>query len=290
MTTIGVDGGGTHTRAALLAADGTVLGRGSAGPGNPIAAGIPAAAAALREAVAGALADHDPGGVTAGVAGVAGIGGLPAGAYDAAWRSLGLDCPLWPVPDAVVAFAAGSREPDGLVLIAGTGAVAVRIRAWAVAEVAGGLGWLLGDDGSGYWIGREALRRTALALQRRAGTGLAAALGGPATGADAFVAWAYTLTRQQVAALAPAVVAQAGDEDAGRIVRDAAACLTATLATLGAPDGPVVLSGGVLSPGSPVTRAVTAGIADRWGVEPALAGDGPAAAARLATVFAASGR
>ena len=57
---LGVDAGGTASKAVVVAPDGTVLGRGTAGPGNPSAVGS-AAAVAIGEAVRGALGPHDPG-------------------------------------------------------------------------------------------------------------------------------------------------------------------------------------------------------------------------------------
>lgn len=70
---LGVDAGGTASRAVLATRDGTVVGRGSAGPGNPTAAG-PAAARSIGAAVREALGEHDPASVRSGVAGIAGAG------------------------------------------------------------------------------------------------------------------------------------------------------------------------------------------------------------------------
>ena len=72
---LGVDAGGTASRAALTTLDGTAVGAGNAGPGNPSAQGVQAAKA-IGSAVREALGDHDPAAVSAAVVGVAGISGL----------------------------------------------------------------------------------------------------------------------------------------------------------------------------------------------------------------------
>src|SRR5262249_35118115 len=70
--------------------------------------------------------------------------------------------------DTDIAFAAAPGTPrDGLLLIAGTGAVAARIAHGRTAAVADGDGWLLGDQGSGFWIGRRAVPAVLAALGGR---------------------------------------------------------------------------------------------------------------------------
>lgn len=51
-------------------------------------------------------------------------------------------------------------------VIAGTGSVAARIEDHRLVASAGGHGWLLGDEGSAFWLGREAVRATLHALDR----------------------------------------------------------------------------------------------------------------------------
>src|SRR6185436_1937750 len=134
--------GGTASRAVVATADGTVVGHGEAGPGNPTSVG-PAAARAIGTAVSTALGDHDPARVTAVVAGLAGDAVLTdpaiAAAFTAEWRHRGLRCPITMVGDAVTAFAAGTAEPTGSVLIAGTGAVAARVEDGRITRTADGL-------------------------------------------------------------------------------------------------------------------------------------------------------
>jgi N-acetylglucosamine kinase-like BadF-type ATPase len=62
------------------------------------------------------------------------------------------------VNDALIALEAGAPGGDGIVLIAGTGSIAYGRDTRGRAARSGGWGYVLGDEGSGYWLGRQALR------------------------------------------------------------------------------------------------------------------------------------
>src|SRR5690349_14634467 len=144
---VGVDAGGTASTAVVATTSGTVLGRGRAGPGNPLTAGAGNAAAAVVTAVRAALGEHSPALVRAATLGIAGPG--TAGQFAPALAAAGVSGPVAVVGDVVTAFAAGSPAASGAVLIAGTGAIAAAVHADAVVRTIDGLGWLLGDEGSG---------------------------------------------------------------------------------------------------------------------------------------------
>ncbi|MET8044335.1 BadF/BadG/BcrA/BcrD ATPase family protein [Micromonospora sp. NPDC005215] len=266
---LGVDAGGTASRAVVATRDGTVVGRGSAGPGNPTAAG-PAAARSIGAAVRDALGKHDPASVLSSVAGIAGASIMAdpeiTAAFTHEWAQRGLTCPVTVVGDAVTAFAAGTSAPSGAVLIAGTGAVAARIDDWRVTRTADGLGWLLGDEGSGMWLGLQAVRSVARAWSGpTVDAGLAATIAAQAgvTSCDELVRWAGRQQPAAFAALAPLVCARAtaGDALAERLTAEAAARLVATLGELGPPDGPVVLAGSILTETTSVRAEVLATLA-----------------------------
>jgi N-acetylglucosamine kinase-like BadF-type ATPase len=61
------------------------------------------------------------------------------------------------VNDALIALVAAAGESPGIVIIAGTGSIAYGRNARGAAARAGGWGHMIGDEGSGYWIGRQAL-------------------------------------------------------------------------------------------------------------------------------------
>ncbi|OZM71036.1 N-acetylglucosamine kinase [Amycolatopsis antarctica] len=300
---LGVDAGGTSSRALLTAADGTVLGTGRSGGANPNSHPPAEAAAHIVEALAAALDAHNPGRVRACVVGLAGASKLtdPAVAelFGKAWAGLGLGCEVRVVSDAEAAFASATSAADGTVLVAGTGSIAGRIRQRRRIATAGGYGWLLGDEGSGFWIGREAVRSAlaTLTADREEPGPLARAVLTEALGAhEAHGTGLRTAHRLittvngqppvRLARFAPLVSALADtDEAAGTIVGEAAAHLVRiALASRDAGERtPVVLVGSVLGEGSPVGARVREQLA---GVDVLASSDGVAGANWLAAVEA----
>ncbi|MCO1597739.1 ATPase, partial [Micromonospora sp. RHAY321] len=301
---VGLDVGGTSTRATALTLTGERLGTGRAGGGNPTSHGAERAAAELLTALRGALADVDPDRVAAGTIGLAGAARLladPAGraAFDRAWHDAGLRCPYAVHGDALVAYASGTADPDGTVLIAGTGAITAQVRDLRLDRVADGHGWLLGDAGSGFWLGRESVRRLLADLDagRTPGTLTTAVLTelmGSAEIAprprDTVDATIQAVTRRppvELARLAPLVVTAADDGEpvAAALVAEAAAHLAESVDRIRPPAAvtPVVLGGGLLTGDTPLAAAVRAEVGRRWPQAPLrTAGDGAAAAAWLA--------
>ncbi|WZO98093.1 BadF/BadG/BcrA/BcrD ATPase family protein [Isosphaeraceae bacterium EP7] len=167
---IGVDGGGTSTVAWLARRDGTVLGRAQAGPSNIKAVGHDAAGQALRDAMTGAFRaaglEIEP--VEAACLGLAGADR----AEDKAWlRHWAGDGPwsrnLVLVNDGDLVVAAGTPEGWGVGVIAGTGSIAVGRAADGRTSRAGGWGFVMGDEGSGYKVACAALTRIARRLDGR---------------------------------------------------------------------------------------------------------------------------
>ncbi|MEU1392298.1 MULTISPECIES: BadF/BadG/BcrA/BcrD ATPase family protein [unclassified Nonomuraea] len=312
---LGLDVGGTTTRALVADLDGTVLARASGEGGNPVAHGAAAVdrvGATVREALTGL----DPGRVRAGVIGLAGGMGRYAADFDRLWARLGLGSTPRLISDVELAFAAGTGPapdteqmpglgpdsatwPDsGSVLVCGTGAAACRITGGRTARCADGHGWLLGDLGSGVWIGRQAIRHTLRAIDLTPSTALpplAAAVlvqltGGVAAdraAAGRVIEAVHAAPVPAMAALAPVVtrLALQDDPDAAGILARAAAHLLATLAAVREPGErtPLVLGGGLLAAGSPLAATVRRQAAARWPAAPiSHAGDGALAAARLA--------
>lgn len=293
---LGGDVGGTSTRILVADLAGRVVGRGRGPGGNPVA--HPATAhRAFGDALAQALADVDPAAVVAGVIGMAGSGAVRdpvvRAGYDRVWREARLAGTPDVRSDLEVAFAAGTAAVDGSVLIAGTGAVAGRIAGGRLVAAVGGHGWLLGDEGSGFWLGREAVRATLRALE---GTGpggamtdsvlhaLAVADTG-ATARAAVVAAAYARLPVELSGLAPLVTDAhlAGDRAATAILDAAGTHLLAIWDGLGAggPGAPVVLAGSLIAPGSYLGSVVRTGLAER-SVTPCSADDPVQGAVRLA--------
>ncbi|MCC3765143.1 hypothetical protein K3N28_18950 [Glycomyces sp. TRM65418] len=257
---LGLDVGGTASRAVVTDLNGGVLGRGEAGGGNPITIGPAAAAEQVAVAARAALTGLDSDRVRAGVMGIAGVSDFDdaetAAAFQTVWDGIGLRCRVHPVGDAVVAFAAGTDDRRGTVLIAGTGSAAAQIEDDRITRVSDGLGWLLGDHGSGFWIGRSAAAMTAERLQESAPpTPLMHAVVNAITGLDAvtaddFAQAVYRSPLMRLAELARLVdrFARAGDRQAIAILDGAADHLAriAMHARAGDRTGPIVLSGSIL--------------------------------------------
>ncbi|MBB5869126.1 N-acetylglucosamine kinase-like BadF-type ATPase [Allocatelliglobosispora scoriae] len=287
---LGLDVGGTASRALVTTLDGTPVGSGVAGAGNPVGVPVEVACAEVSTALAAALRGLDPARIVAGVLGIAGTSrfGDPAvaGAFDAVWRAAGLSCPVRPIGDVVVAYAAGTDEVTGTVLISGTGAIAARISGETMLSSADGMGWLLGDLGSGFWLGRTAATAVARELHAGRDGALVRALLSvlPGGSADAFVTAVHERPPRDLAKLAPLVLgAVADDPIAARIADEAADHLVATAAEVWHPGDPVVLAGSVLTGGPVLRDRVRERLADRRpGVVVPIAEAGTVGAARLA--------
>lgn len=303
---LGLDVGGTTSRALVADLSGRVLGSGRAGGGNPNAHPPERAVEQVARAARTALSGIDPARVRSGVLGMAGTSKLSdpavAGRFDQAWNALGLDCPVRVVSDCEVAFAAGTAAPEGSVLVAGTGAVAGRITGHRLTATSGGYGWLLGDEGSGFWLGREAVRAALRSLERGDGTTgvlVDAVFRRLLPSVSVRVEAAELVRKRLIAAVgdtAPirlselAVLvtdsARAGDDTAADIVLRAGSLLADTVEATRAPGEttPIVLAGGLLTGDSPVGSAVREELAAHRPVEPLRAGPGEAGAAWLAAL------
>lgn len=304
---VGVDAGGTSTRAWVVDDEGRVLGTGTAGGANPNSHPPESAARAMAEAITTAMGDSDPAGVHAWVIGMAGRSKLTdpriAAVFEREWNDLGFVHAGRPrlVSDAVAAFVSATPEPDGTVLVAGTGSVAGRIRDRDMVATVGGYGWLLGDEGSGFWLGRQAVRTALDVLNgNHPPSPLADAVLDQAgidphdpDAAFRLITAANAESPVHLARFAPLVSAAHAEGDAAAIsiVEQAATLLTET--ALAARDEgettPVVLVGSVLGPASPVGDAVRAALRTSSGVSdvPVLGSDdGVLGAAWLAALDA----
>lgn len=164
---LAIDAGGTSTRAVFLNSSGLCLGYGTAGGGNPVSRGFEPALDALAQASATALGDT-PAAFSEVLLAMAGASlELPTQLFRDRFATLGLTGNVMIESDLLAAFYSGTHHDDGCALIAGTGAVGARIAGSRLAAVADGTGWLLGDAGAGFWLGREVARAVASALDGR---------------------------------------------------------------------------------------------------------------------------
>lgn len=260
---LAVDAGGTSTRAAVVDASGLCLGYGSSGGGNPKSAGYDRAIAAVTAAAESAVASlHQPFVLSSALIAMAGASRtMPRTALTERLAALGLRGEVDIEADLLAMFHSGTDRTSGCVLVAGTGCVAARISDSRLELVSDGTGWLLGDAGSGYWIGHMAARAVVAELDGRGPetdlTGLMLKAlhlsasperihGRPRVLLDLIDAL-YRLRPIELARFAPLVFEAGLDPVAAEIVRSAASAMADTLRAVRGQqgEGPVVVGGSV---------------------------------------------
>ncbi len=302
MTALVVDAGGTSTRSLVVSQDGACLGYGRGGSGNPVSAGLDVATISVvesaRQALAGARiapAEID----TWLVAMAGGVADDDVEAFAAPMRAMGVMAAPVFRGDALAAFFSGTWQQNGYALVVGTGAIAARIEAGALAKTVDGLGWLLGDEGSGFWIGHRVVRAVLADLDRRGPTtsltpALLATLSGIVPsgrmldgGRNALIGVVletlYGRRPVELARFAPLAFHDPADPVAAAIVSEAVDVLANTLRSVTTADvtGPLVCSGGVLAHNPDVARRIAA-VVEEPGRQFVVVDDGLAGAAQLA--------
>lgn len=158
MHVLGIDVGGTKTVCLLANEDGTVLAEARDAGANLQGVGELALEKVLHRVMEAALGGQrvTPSAICLGIAGVdrAEDQAVVQGIMD----RIGYRATILIVNDALVALQAGIGDVPGIVIVSGTGSIAYGRNARGEAARAGGWGYVLGDEGSGYWIGRHALR------------------------------------------------------------------------------------------------------------------------------------
>ncbi len=268
---LAVDGGQSRTLALLADADGRILGAGLSGPANHVhePGGMARMDRALREAIGKAFQEA---GLSLNRVRAACFGMTGGADVVAAVTHAFLDYDLiFAVEDSVTALAGASLAGPGIVVIAGTGAVAYGQVVNGRCAKSGGWGYIMGDEGSGYDIGIQTLRAVTQSADGRA----------PATLLETMVpahfgladitevraaVYDATIGRPQIAALAQTVAEAAvqGDDVArqilGRAGQDLARLAVAVLTRLDMLERgmSVFPTGGVFQAGTAVLEPFTA--------------------------------
>ncbi len=272
---VGVDGGGTKTTAVVTDATGAVIGLGRGGAGNYQTIGLDNATDAIASAIVGAIQEAAS---TGGIAPadldnelivVLGLAGADR-PRDKANLQKALMAKLPAKPrylvienDARIALAGATGGKPGVVLIAGTGSIALGIDEQGQTIRCGGWGPILGDEGSGYAMGKAALiavmrdydgRGPSTTLKTR----ILAHLG--ITSPEELVHLVYQgpLQRPEIAKLTELVLEEAanGDEVSQAIVLQGAQelveLITAVVSRLGWQNMPALIAGigGLMQPGN----------------------------------------
>jgi N-acetylglucosamine kinase-like BadF-type ATPase len=239
-TVVIVDGGGTGSRAAVGTGDGEVLGYAEGGPTNSRSAGDDDAAEHLRAVIAGALADAArPLSPTAVLVSSASVdtaahaevlaGGVRQVVPGGATVSV--------VADTIGCWAATAKLEPAVAVIAGTGSAVLAGALDQGSRRYGGWDYVLGDEGSGYALGREALRQVLLVSEGRSGAEVLAdacrdRLGIAETDELFDAIYKPEVDKARIATFATDVLrlATQGEPHAERIVQDQAALLAEPVA------------------------------------------------------------
>jgi glucosamine kinase len=293
---IGADVGGTKT-AVAVSRDGKIVGR-AEGPGAAVRPGRAlASSSTIAEVVRQALSSA---GLLIGdvlLVGAAGVGREPEREeLRKALRGENVASSVVVTTDIEIALAAAFADGPGIVVSAGTGSVAVGRDRTGKRHRIGGYGWQMGDEGSGYAIGRASLGAVSRAVDGRSPkTALSDRLlrATRSDDYDELVRWAAGASPAEVAALAPHVlaVAAAGDplaqgiaDYAARELSQLAICLIPKMDIT--PPIPVAVTGGLLSADQPLRKTLLAKLAEESVFQPK---DSPVDAVAGALLLADSG-
>jgi N-acetylglucosamine kinase-like BadF-type ATPase len=162
---IGIDGGGTKTIAALADLKGKIVKEIEIGSTNHNKIGFERAILNLRKLISRISKNKK---VKIAYLGLAGGLERDKEKRDRIKKELQkfFKFPIIVEGDQKIAFRAGTNEKDGVVVIAGTGAIAMGWRGKKVA-ISGGWDWLMGDQGSAFWVGKRVLEEISKALDGR---------------------------------------------------------------------------------------------------------------------------
>jgi N-acetylglucosamine kinase-like BadF-type ATPase len=269
---LGIDGGGTHTRASILQGE-RVLAHAESGSIKRLRVGAEAAEANMRALLKEAFAKAGVSGVRAACVGVASVS-MPGVKewITAVFNDFGVERSEV-VGDEVIALDAAFHGGPGILQIAGTGSNTIGRAPDGSRESAGGWSSRLGDEGSGYWIGVNSLRRALNAHDREQPTQILQKVGDiwGTPDLDDLINLGDSTPGPDFAALAPAIseLADAGDPVARETLAQAAADLVDFVLLVRAKlrrkhsiagEVPVAWTGGVIEHMTLVREAFFAGL------------------------------
>jgi glucosamine kinase len=295
---LGVDGGGTRTRVAIVDEAGHECAR-AEGPPTLVDPADPDATVGViadlcREVAARAGAEIPVAGLWAGIAGA---GTEPTrGVVEATLREAGLSSLTGVGADAEATFHDAFPSGPGILLISGTGSIALGRGADGSTLRVGGWGLYLGDEGSGYRIGMSALRAL---TQAEDGRGVPTDLRDPILKAlgvarpPDLIKWMATARKADVASLVPLIceVAETGDRAATIVIEKAVDELVEHVRTLMRrlepwPAPPrVALAGGLIEEDGPLRPRMVRAIEELPCRFQERAPDGARGACSLATLL-----
>ncbi|MGA9352650.1 MAG: BadF/BadG/BcrA/BcrD ATPase family protein [Terriglobales bacterium] len=217
---LGIDGGGTKTR-CVLGSETAVLATAVSGGSNIIRLGEAQARASLHAAVRQVCVAAN---ISADRIDAVCMGAAGAARPEVAAQLRGIFAELDPhsaarieiVGDSVIALQAAFRSGPGVIAIAGTGSIVYGRDASGQTNRAGGWGFAVSDEGSGHWIGRNAISALLRARDEGRDTALTALVldAWKLDGLDALIQRANATPPPEFPRLFPVVVDAAEDGDA----------------------------------------------------------------------------
>ena len=247
---VGVDGGGTGTRARVTTIAGDLIGSGTAGP-SALGQGIEQALRNVSEAIDRAFrsANIDTWDPTECVIGLGMAGAIVANRCRAFRDAMPRFERVALASDGFTTLLGAHGGKPGVVVIAGTGSIGEALLRNGKHIAIGGWGYPIGDEGSGAWLGMYAMRQTQQVVDGRApSAALTQAIQKVAGNTrDALLAWCERAGQHAYATLAPLVFdVEKSDHYAAELLSAAARALDELAVTLD-PAGtlPLVVSGSV---------------------------------------------
>jgi N-acetylglucosamine kinase-like BadF-type ATPase len=262
MLSLGIDGGSSSAKWTLIDQSGAIKSKGSS---NPIDGHLYRVESQekmekflleLRQELGNLNPDH----ITIGITGLGSVKKIEEyflKAFPGAKLSIGTDVAL--------AYRSEFKDGEGIYLYAGTGSIAVHITKTGEEISIGGWGFLLGDEGAGYWIGREALRHLMTQIEELSSldalsTSISQAVGGKDW--PSIRQFVYSKDRSAIAGLTPTVAncASNGSKSAVAILDNAANYLAELAlrmeARLKSVNMPIAFGGGIASPALGIGQAI----------------------------------
>lgn len=262
MLSLGIDGGSSSAKWTLIDESGAIKSKGSS---NPIDGHLYRVESQEKMKIfllelKQELGAFKPDRITIGITGLGSVEKIEdyfLGAFPGSKLSIGTDVAL--------AYRSEFKDGEGIYLYAGTGSIAVHITKAGEEISIGGWGYLLGDEGAGYWIGRAALRHLIVQIEELSAldelsTSISEAVGGKDW--PTVRQFVYSKDRSAIAGLTPIVAkcATNGSKSAVAILDEASSHL-AELALrmerrLKSVNMPIAFGGGIANPALGIGEAI----------------------------------
>ena len=262
MLSLGIDGGSSSAKWTLIDQTGAIKSKGSSNPidGHLYRVESQEKMEKFLIELRRDLGTLNPNHITIGITGLGSVEKIEEyflKAFPGSKLSIGTDVAL--------AYRSEFKDGEGIYLYAGTGSIAVHITKAGEEINIGGWGYLLGDEGAGYWIGRAALRHLMTQIEELSSLDeLSNAISQTIGGSDwpSIRQFVYSKDRSAIAGLTPTVAnCSSNGSKSAAVILDNAANHLAELALrmerrLKIVNMPIAFGGGISSPELGIDQAI----------------------------------